>query len=72
MDINEGATGAARRTIAAVDSINTNSVQLEALLVTIMHAARTPDGFPSTYLENVCWLASEIALNIRRSADELR
>lgn len=76
MDWNEDAVHAARHAIEAVgnavDNINIKAVQLEALLVTMMHAARSPDDLPATYIESVCWLASDLAADIRKSADELR
>lgn len=71
MDMSDGAILAARRRVDAVDNINCKSIQLEALLVTLMHAARSADGLPSEYLESVCWLASDLASDIKKSAVEL-
>lgn len=75
MEWNEDAVHAARNAIKAVgdavDNISIKAVQLEALLVTLMHAARSADDLPSGYLESVCWLASDLAADIKKSADKL-
>lgn len=71
MEWNEDAVRAAHDVIKAVDNINIKAVQLEALLVTLMHVARSPDELPLGHIESVCWLASDLAGDIRKSATEL-
>jgi hypothetical protein len=74
MDWNEDAVRAAQTTLNrvnnAIDAITIKATQLESLLVLLAHTAKS-EVFPAQHHENVCWLGSELAAEIRQAAGEL-
>lgn len=71
MDWNHEAIDAAQtalRTVnEAIDAITMKATQLESLLALLAHTAALED-LPAQHKENVCWLGSELADQIRKAA----
>ena len=74
MEWNEDAISEAREAMRAVgdavDTIGTKATQLEALLVTMMHATRSAD-LPVEHFELTLWLACDVASDIKSAAQRL-
>ncbi|NPT39173.1 hypothetical protein [Paraburkholderia xenovorans] len=74
MEWNQDAMGVARAAVLAVNSvvdcISMKTQQLESLLVLLAHTAGA-DELPTQHRENVCWLGSELADQLRCSVRTL-
>ncbi|MFP3638098.1 hypothetical protein [Paraburkholderia sp. SIMBA_054] len=74
MERNKDAVDAAHEALktvgTAVDTINTKATQLEALMVSLMHASRSAD-LPIQHFELALWLACDVAGDIKSAARRL-